>query len=346
MSTILPASGKITANCTCCGHGGDPINCDRCCVCTDGDIFNPTKWHHEYFWLEIAGIRTNPYFEGDGCIDCEQLNGKFKLNLRRFEDFPDCPLLKTDNEFGLGWCIYTTDEPAPTQSHIENCEGNEGDCTADTPNWDQCSPEGVPLFVLVCPPQGDLVIYNPWGACGAGAGVSYKGGSFCEETQGSNATCDADPPEEPCTLNRNAMWTAGGFYSECLIGPNIEDDDGENPIGFPPVDGTWSAKLTPGGKVTGCDESEAESMMVSFMAMPSMDEGEPQPARIRAPKAKERPPCHRRGEATGELVQCQTCIGRVSLKLFACEIHGSCTVRKPVEGHACCQTCHDYEADE
>lgn len=336
---------RLGANCTCClDEGGNPILCERCCVCTDGDIFNPTFWHYEYFWLEIAGVQANPYFIGTGCLDCNDLNGKFKLNLRRFEDFPDCPLLKTDNEFGLGWCIYTTDEPAPTQTHIPDCEGNEGDCTADTPNWGDCSPDGVPLFALLCPPQGDLDIYNPWGACGAVAGVSYKGGSFCEETEGSNETCDADPPTSPCTLNRNAAWVGNGFYSQCLIGPNIAGDDGKNPGGFPPVDGEWSVKLTPGGKVSGCDEGESEAEgLVSFTtSMPVVRK----PAKIRAPKVKPRGPCAYLGKPTGELQECQTCIGRVSLKVFECAVHGTCTLGKPVEGRGCCRGCNEYEAAE
>lgn len=50
-------------------------------------------------------------------------------------------------------------------------------------------------------------------------------------------------------------------------------------------------------------------------------------------------PCVHRGEPTGQKVECPTCNGRVELKVFTCEIHESCTIKKKVDGHACCEGC-------
>lgn len=45
---------------------------------------------------------------------------------------------------------------------------------------------------------------------------------------------------------------------------------------------------------------------------------------------------------TGESVECGSCQGRVSLKLFECQVHGTCTIGKKVDGRACCKGCPDY----
>jgi hypothetical protein len=41
--------------------------------------------------------------------------------------------------------------------------------------------------------------------------------------------------------------------------------------------------------------------------------------------------------------QCQTCRGRVEMKVFACSLHATCTL-SPVAGHHCCKTCTDRPA--
>ena len=41
--------------------------------------------------------------------------------------------------------------------------------------------------------------------------------------------------------------------------------------------------------------------------------------------------------------ECQTCSGNVRIKVFSCELHNSCTVRKPIEDLPCCITCEDYQ---
>lgn len=51
--------------------------------------------------------------------------------------------------------------------------------------------------------------------------------------------------------------------------------------------------------------------------------------------------CQHLGPATG-FVECPTCQGNVRLKVFACEIHKAATIKKPMNGLACCSTCKDY----
>ncbi len=51
--------------------------------------------------------------------------------------------------------------------------------------------------------------------------------------------------------------------------------------------------------------------------------------------------CPHRGAPTGETVPCKSCRGTVQLKVLACAVHGSCTVGRKVDGHACCQGCPD-----
>lgn len=56
-----------------------------------------------------------------------------------------------------------------------------------------------------------------------------------------------------------------------------------------------------------------------------------------APRAK----CAHLGAPTGATVPCASCRGRVELKVFACGVHGRCTLAKRVEGVACCTGCVD-----
>lgn len=56
-------------------------------------------------------------------------------------------------------------------------------------------------------------------------------------------------------------------------------------------------------------------------------------------------PCRFLGEETGEVSDCKTCTGRVSLKVLACDKFGKCTVLKKADGvKDCCATCRAYEA--
>lgn len=42
--------------------------------------------------------------------------------------------------------------------------------------------------------------------------------------------------------------------------------------------------------------------------------------------------------------ECPTCGGNVQIKVFTCAVRGECTIAKPLEGIACCQTCEQFEA--
>lgn len=55
-----------------------------------------------------------------------------------------------------------------------------------------------------------------------------------------------------------------------------------------------------------------------------------------------RPPCKHQGLMTGT-IPCETCAGRVQLKILRCDVHTECTIGKAVPGYACCVTCSDYE---
>ena len=63
----------------------------------------------------------------------------------------------------------------------------------------------------------------------------------------------------------------------------------------------------------------------------------PAPARVALPLR----PCAHRGPEQ-ERVQCPTCAGHVEVKIFACAVHGRCSLAKPVPAAAVCQGCTDY----
>jgi len=52
--------------------------------------------------------------------------------------------------------------------------------------------------------------------------------------------------------------------------------------------------------------------------------------------------CLHLGEYLEERI-CPTCCGSTRIKVFACELHGKCSIAKPV-GVQVCQGCGDYEA--
>lgn len=45
--------------------------------------------------------------------------------------------------------------------------------------------------------------------------------------------------------------------------------------------------------------------------------------------------CPHRGEAI-RTEQCDSCSGKVLIKVFACSKHGECTIGKKIEGVVCC----------
>lgn len=52
--------------------------------------------------------------------------------------------------------------------------------------------------------------------------------------------------------------------------------------------------------------------------------------------------CVNLGKESGKVISCPSCKGSVRIKLFDCQIHGVCTLRKQLDGIACCVGCADY----
>lgn len=52
--------------------------------------------------------------------------------------------------------------------------------------------------------------------------------------------------------------------------------------------------------------------------------------------------CQHLGQPTG-FVECETCQGNVRLKVFACEKFMQATMKKPMNGLACCAVCREYQ---
>lgn len=69
----------------------------------------------------------------------------------------------------------------------------------------------------------------------------------------------------------------------------------------------------------------------------------PPPRNCRAKLVKKSPIfCHHLGPSLGT-EQCQSCQGTVRIKVFACAVHGKCTLAKKLDGIACCAGCGDYQ---
>jgi hypothetical protein len=56
-----------------------------------------------------------------------------------------------------------------------------------------------------------------------------------------------------------------------------------------------------------------------------------------------RVPCKHLGEATSERRECDSCTGKVKIKVFECEIFSRCTVFKDVGLPVCYNSCERYE---
>lgn len=64
-----------------------------------------------------------------------------------------------------------------------------------------------------------------------------------------------------------------------------------------------------------------------------------------APAAGRRP-CRHLGKPTGETIECTSCRGRVSLKVYGCAVHRWCLLGKKVQEYGCCATCNEYDDAE
>jgi hypothetical protein len=49
------------------------------------------------------------------------------------------------------------------------------------------------------------------------------------------------------------------------------------------------------------------------------------------------------GDATGAVVECETCTGSTRIKLYQCELHEQCSIGKKLPGVATCASCPDYK---
>jgi len=54
-------------------------------------------------------------------------------------------------------------------------------------------------------------------------------------------------------------------------------------------------------------------------------------------------PCKHLGEATSERRECDSCTGKVKIKVFECEIFSRCTIFKDVGLPVCYNSCERYE---
>lgn len=54
--------------------------------------------------------------------------------------------------------------------------------------------------------------------------------------------------------------------------------------------------------------------------------------------------CAHLGEYSGQAVKCGTCSGGTRIKVFQCDVHGQCTIAKPVDGIATCAGCRQFLA--
>lgn len=66
----------------------------------------------------------------------------------------------------------------------------------------------------------------------------------------------------------------------------------------------------------------------------------PPPRNCKGPQRTQR--CQHLGPPTG-FVECPTCNGNVRLKVFACDKFTQATMKKPMNGLACCATCREYQ---
>lgn len=55
--------------------------------------------------------------------------------------------------------------------------------------------------------------------------------------------------------------------------------------------------------------------------------------------------CKYRGSHIRE-EECKACRGHVRIKIFACEIHQTCSIAKPIAGAHCCAECTEYESEK
>lgn len=96
-----------------------------------------------------------------------------------------------------------------------------------------------------------------------------------------------------------------------------------------------------------CDGVEIPPITVMMAAAKTAGATAGTPAPTPGPKKTPKPPCRHLGPATGKTVECKSCAGKVSLKVFGCGVFGECTAKKRHDDIAgCCKGCEKYEAAE
>lgn len=65
----------------------------------------------------------------------------------------------------------------------------------------------------------------------------------------------------------------------------------------------------------------------------------------RTPAPAKPGPCRQIGPEQRR-VECDGCKGTVLIKIFACSIHGECTIGRKIDPIACCKGCADYASTE
>jgi hypothetical protein len=101
----------------------------------------------------------------------------------------------------------------------------------------------------------------------------------------------------------------------------------------------WEEDRGPGQGETSSVWASVGSAWVSNPAEPASRRSPQAPS---AASLAARLLCRHRG-AVMETRECAACKGRVRLKLFRCDLHGSCTTLRALEGTACCARCEKYE---
>jgi len=66
---------------------------------------------------------------------------------------------------------------------------------------------------------------------------------------------------------------------------------------------------------------------------------------VRQPQLVAPLPCRHLGESVRKEA-CRACRGHVQVKVFACALHGECTLGRMLQGTACCARCPDYSNDQ
>ncbi len=325
MVTVEGTNGVINWHNPCCLDGdGNPFPpppiCNGCCVCQQAP---PGTFFYPVWKVTVTGVIDNPFYTIDGgnpSCNCNQFNGTFYLVM-------------------VGSCCYASTATVPFP--VDAIAFPNAFCSSRQ-NTDLCvgAVGGVhyPLFQMDC----NTLLVN---MCGP---------------QGLGGTCGPTFVSNP-GLGPGNVYLANCAKQSLFIVPGSEFPH-PTPVGIAPPPAVFfltpcttlnsTVTIEPVGAPTLCTP-----VGMGRAGMMSTEEALKAPAKqmlaaamagavyVSGNKVEAVPPrkkCKFRGEDTGKTVICQPCGGRVELKIFDCELHGSCTIGKEVEGQACCATCNDW----